>query len=174
MNETHACSPAAQPWGCAKHALVERTCCQTAEVFVTEGDKRRIAEHTLRTDFWEDRAPSDPSYLAGDDDPTWMQNAFRPDGTRPILKRKPNGDCTFLGPQGCSLPAEVRPLICRIFPYEYTDKGLHGIADRCPRYVVPPGSTILDVLGMKREDAERWHRILYQELRLNDARRTHV
>jgi Fe-S-cluster containining protein len=167
-----ACGPG--PWGCAKHALVERTCCQTAEVFVTEGDRERIAAHTGRGDFWENRAPADPSYLGQEDDPAWLHGAFRPDGTRPILKRKPSGDCMFLGAEGCSLPVEVRPLICRIYPFEYTEKGIEGVGGSCPSYVVPPGSTLLDTLGMKREDAERWHKVLYRELRVRDARRTHV
>jgi Fe-S-cluster containining protein len=168
--------PAADPrgcanplWGCAKHALHERTCCQTAEVFVTEGDKRRIAEHTGRADFWEARAPSDPSYAGDDDDPAWMRLAFRADGTRPVLKRHANGDCTFLGPQGCTLPTDVRPLVCRMYPFDYTERGIRGVdGHRCPSWVVPPGGTLLTTLGMRREDAERWHRILYQELRLAD------
>jgi Fe-S-cluster containining protein len=161
-------------WGCAKHAEVERTCCQTAEVFVTEGDKARIAVHTGRRDFWEDRAPLDPSYLAQEDDPLWLHGAFRPDGTRPILRRGASGDCTFLGAEGCSLPVEVRPLICRIYPFEYTERGVEGVGGRCPEYVVPPGGTLLGTLGMRREDAERWHEVLYRELRVNDARRAHV
>jgi Fe-S-cluster containining protein len=172
MNETHACSPTGQLWGCAKHALHERTCCQTAEVFVTEGDRRRIAEHAGRADFWELRAPSDPSYIDDGDDPAWMRHAFRPDGTRPVLKRRSNGDCVFLGAQGCSLPAGVRPLVCRIYPYEYDERGIRAVGDRCPKWVVPPGGSIVEVLGMRRDDAERWHAMLYRELR--DAHRPHV
>jgi len=170
MSDAHACDAAA--WGCAKHALMERTCCQTSEVFVTEGDKQRIAEHAGRTDFWEHRAPEDPSYLDQEDDPAWMRGVFRADGTRPILKRKPKGDCTFLGAEGCTLPVEVRPLVCRMYPFEYTEGGISGVGGHCPSYVVPPGSTLLETLGMNREDAERWHKVLYRELRL--ARRPHV
>jgi Fe-S-cluster containining protein len=170
VSDAHGCGP----WGCAKHALIERTCCQTSEVFVTEGDKQRIAEHTGRLDFWENRAPEDPSYLDQADDPRWARGVFRPDGTRPILKREPGGDCTFLGREGCSLPVEVRPLVCRMYPFEYSEKGVEGVGGRCPDYVVPPGSTLLDTLGMKREDAVRWHKVLYRELRVNDARRSHV
>jgi Fe-S-cluster containining protein len=160
------------PWGCAKHALVERTCCQTSEVFVTEGDRRRIAEHTGRADFWEDRVPCDPSYLDQEDDPAWLLGAFGPDGSRPILRRAADGSCTFLGSKGCTLPVGVRPLVCRLYPFEYTEEGIRGVGGRCPPYVVPPGSTLLDTLGMRRADAERWHGILYRELRV--ARRAHV
>lgn len=170
MSDAHACGP----WGCAKHAQVERTCCETSEVFVTEGDRSRIAAHAGRTDFWERRAPVDPSYLDQPDDPVWLERAFAPDGTRPILRRGPSGACTFLGTEGCTLPVEVRPLVCRIYPFEYTERGVEGVGGRCPSYVVPPGGTLLATLGMNREDAERWHRILYRELRNSDARRHHV
>jgi Fe-S-cluster containining protein len=156
---------ATEVWGCVKCAQITKTCCQRCEVLVTAGDKQRIADYTGRTDFWEYRAPTDPVYLEQDDDPNWLKWAFRPDGTRPILKRRTAGDCTFLTPRGCSLPMEVRPLVCRIYPYTYTERGIDGVSDGCPDEVVPPGSTILKVLDMRRTDAERWHTRLYTELR---------
>ena len=161
---THECS--GELWGCAKHAAMGPTCCQTSEVFVTEGDKQRIAAYTGRDDFWENRAPGDPVYLEQDDDPNWLKWAFRPAGTRPILKRHPGkGDCTFLGKEGCTLPLETRPIVCRLYPYNYNEQGLTGVSTGCPAEVIPPGSTILEVLGMVRRDAERWHAQLYTELR---------
>lgn len=175
MSGTKSCG--AEVWGCAKHALMERTCCQTAEVLLTEGDKARIATHTGRTDFWERKAPADPSYADQDDDPNFLAWGFHPDGTRPILRKKENGDCGFLGTAGCTLPMDVRPLICRLYPYDYTERGIHGVAGGCPAEVVPPGSTILEVVGMRRDDADRWHRMLYRELRERkrcDANRTDV
>ncbi|HOJ75395.1 MAG TPA: YkgJ family cysteine cluster protein [Phycisphaerae bacterium] len=152
-------------WGCVKCAQLGKTCCQQREIFVTAGDRERIAVHTGIRDFWEYRAPADPSYLDQDDDPVWLQSVFLPDGTRPVLTRKENGDCRFLGPAGCELPLEVRPLVCRLYPYEYTAVGIVGVSGDCPSQVVPPGSTILQVLNMRAADAVRWHRILYAELR---------
>ena len=159
-------------WGCARHAALGRTCCQTAEVLVTAGDRERIAEATGRSDFWEYRAPADPAYLEQDDDPNWIRWAFRGDGTRPVLRRRPEGDCTFLGPTGCTLGVELRPLVCRLFPYSYTEAGLGAVEDACPAEVIPPGVTILEMLEMKRVDAERWHRQLYAELREGVSRCT--
>lgn len=156
-------------WGCAKCAMLGKTCCQQREIFVTLGDRQRVALHTGLQDFWEDRSPADPSYLDQSNDPNWLQWVFRTDGTRPVLKRQPNGDCRFLGSQGCTLPTEVRPLVCRLYPYEYCESGIIGIASDCPREVVPPGSTILKVLDMRLADALRWHRILYNELRSSPA-----
>jgi hypothetical protein len=45
-----------------------------------------------------------------------------------------------LGPSGCVLPQTVRPLICRLFPITYTEKGIDGEDDFCPRAVVAPES----------------------------------
>ncbi len=165
--EASAAQPRDAPavWGCALHARLGKTCCQTCEVLVTEGDKRRIEDWTGGRDFWELRAPEDPVYLQQDDDPNWLAWAFRPDGTRPILKRRPGGDCSFLGAAGCTLPVEVRPLVCRLYPYTYTERGIDGVSNGCPQEVIPPGRTLLEVLDMRREDAERWHRMLYTELR---------
>lgn len=35
-------------------------------------------------------------------------------GRGPILKRQPNGDCVYLGPNGCTIHDRA-PVICRIF-----------------------------------------------------------
>jgi len=133
---------------------------------VTVGDQARIARHTGSSNFWEFRAPSEPEYLDQDHDPNWLKWVFRPDGTRPILKRRPDGGCMFLSATGCSLPMEVRPLVCRLYPYTYTEHGIDGVSDECPPAVIPPRSTILDMLDMRLADAERWHKMLYTELRL--------
>lgn len=152
-------------WGCARHAQIGKTCCQEREVLVTGGDRARIAAHSGRRDFWEYRVPADPSYLDQDDDPNWLKWAFRPDGSRAVLRRRDGGDCTFLGPAGCTLPLDVRPLVCRLYPFTYTERGIDGVSDECPPEVIPPGSNILKVLDLRVEDAEPWRAQLYAELR---------
>ncbi len=147
---------------CARHM---KTCCQTSEVYTTPGDVRRIAEFTGKSEFTEFRGADDPVYLEQDDDPVWLENVFRADGSRRVLKRRTNGDCTFLGAQGCVLPLETRPLICRIYPYDYTADGLRErLAQGCPTELIPPGQTLLEALDIQRSDAERWHQQLYQEV----------
>lgn len=152
-------------WGCAKCARITRTCCQRSEVLTTAADRERIAEFTKRADFWEYRLPESPSYADQDDDPNWIRWGFGADGARPILKRRPGGDCTFLSPSGCVLPLETRPIVCRLYPYTYNEEGIDGVSDGCPPEAIPPGSSILNVLDMRRADAERWHAALYRELR---------
>lgn len=166
-------------WGCARCAQLGRTCCQQREILVTAGDRERIAAHTGQSDFWEYRAPTDPSYLDQSNDPTWLELVFRADNSRPVLKRQTNGDCAYLGAAGCALPLETRPLVCRLYPYEYTAAGIIGVCQDCPPQVIPPGSTILKVLDMRAADAIRWHRTLYGELRAGkegsaNASGTHV
>ena len=82
-----------------------------------------------------------------------------------MLRREANGDCTFLGQRGCRLPGGVRPLVCRLYPYEYDESGLSGVGDGCPLHLLAPGQTILDALGMRRARAEAWHAQLYREIR---------
>lgn len=153
---------------CAKHM---RTCCQTSEIYVTPGDVERIEEHTGVRDFFEFRTPDDPIYLEQSDDPTWEHYVFQPDGTRRVLMHQPTGDCLFLGAQGCVLPLETRPLICRIYPYDFNAEGLKPkLARGCPMELLRPGETLLTELGMQRADAERWHRQLYQEIQREPGR----
>jgi len=156
------------PSACERCATLGKTCCQTHEVLLTRGDQVRIAAYTGRTDFWEHRTPADRSYVEQDDDPNWLRWAFNSDGSRPILKRQPNGDCRFLGRNGCTLPMEIRPLVCRLYPYTYSERGIVGFVEECPREVVPEGQTILQALGMRLDDAVRWHRMLYTELRTKE------
>ncbi len=151
---------------CARCARSQKTCCQVNEIFVGAGDKRRIAAFTGRTDFYRFlEAP--PDFQPDDSDPLWRDLAFRKDGTRRVLERKPDGDCTFLGEAGCVLPVETRPIICRLYPYEYDHTGLTGERPSyCPTQLLKPGETLLAALDMRREDAERWRSQLYAELEL--------
>jgi Fe-S-cluster containining protein len=152
---------------CARCARHMRTCCQTCEIYVSPGDVKRIGDHVGRTDFHEMRRPEDDVYLDHDDDPPWRDHVFRADGTRRVLRRQPSGDCTFLGSQGCTLPLEVRPLVCRLFPYDYDAGGIRqDLAGGCPTHLVRPDWDLIRELDMRPDDAHRWHRQLYEEIQL--------
>lgn len=152
---------------CARCARHMRTCCQTSQVYITPGDVERIAAHTGQRDFYEFALPDDAIYLEQSDDPTWEHFVFQPDGTRRVLRRHPGGDCRFLGEQGCVLPLETRPLICRLYPYDYNAEGIKDkLARGCPTELLRPGETLVSELGMNLGDAERWHRQLYAEIPL--------
>lgn len=149
---------------CARHM---KTCCQTSEVYVSPGDEARIRAHSGQNDFTEFRTPDDPVYLLNDDDPLWRDRVFRPDGTRRILRRRENGDCVFLGAAGCVLPLETRPLVCRIYPYDYNEAGIKpALARGCPLELLPPGQDLTVALDMNYAQAEGWRKQLYEELLL--------
>ncbi len=156
---------------CARCAQMQKTCCQRAEILVTAGDIARIGAHTGREGFWSLRQPNDAAYLEDDsDDPNWLAYTTDGNGRRRMLERKPSGDCTFLGDAGCVLPVEVRPIVCRLYPFAYNERGLDGMDDDyCPREkLIPrnkPGASMLTVLGMDKSDGERWRAQLYGELR---------
>ncbi len=151
---------------CARCARARKTCCQVSEIYVTTEDVRRISTHTGQQDFSTYRVPQDASYAEQDDDPLWQEKVFRSDGSRRVLRRQPSGDCTFLGEHGCSLPLEVRPLVCRLYPFSYTEQGIAPeLSEGCPTQLLGPGQGLLQALDMTRNEAIRWHAQLYRELR---------
>lgn len=187
---------------CARCASTQKTCCQHAQILVTSGDVRRIAAHTGLDGFHHHARPIDQAVLEHvDSDPNWVRYTVAPDGTRHVLKKQDGihpgasghrgqaGDCTFLGPQGCVLPIETRPFVCRLYPFMYNEWRMEGPGDEskgidesyCPtgmffdreRRALPasnlqPGTprvTMLTVLKMDPRDGERWRAGLYEELR---------
>ncbi len=160
---------------CARCARIQQTCCQDREVYITPGDVRRVTEHTGRGDFFEYLRPQDPIYLDQDDDPLWRDRVFQSDGTRRILCRQPSGDCVFLGTRGCTLPLEVRPLVCRLYPYDYTEQGiLPRPAAGCPVQLLEPREPLMVALNMPLLQAQGWHAQLYQEIRQEESSRQPV
>lgn len=152
---------------CARCARQGRTCCQVSDIFVGPRDLVRIRAFTGLADIPSDLvAPTDPSYFPDPArDPVWAARAFGRDGRRRILRRTPEGDCPFLGDEGCVLPVEVRPLVCRLYPFQYDHRGITGVLpDRCPVALLLPGEHLLEALAMSLDDARRWREELYAEL----------
>lgn len=111
------------------------------------------------------RAPRNPEYLPDPGDPVWASAFFGTDLRRRVVKTSPKGECCFFTPAGCMLPCMVRPLVCRIFPYEYDFRDLRGLSGDCPRELVRPGRTLIEELSMEDlEQVRRWHRMLYEEI----------
>lgn len=155
----------ADPTFCAGCAARGRTCCQSTQVFLTRGDLDRIGGFAGDEPFFEFLP------VAGDDcspdplqDHAWCRT-FGPDGKRRVLAHRPGGDCNFLIPAGCRLPEEARPLVCRLYPFEYNDaavKGVHG--HLCPHPEAANAPLLLALLGMDRNRAESWRVELYREI----------
>lgn len=151
---------------CAKCAAKGSTCCEGPgrDIFITKGDVKRIEAFLNDTDFFEYRRPVNTEYMEVDD-PVWINNVFKDDQTRRVIKLSVSGQCRFLTSFGCKLPTHVRPLICRLFPFQYTASGISNeLESDCPREFLTQGETLDQALGITREDANRWHQTLYQEI----------
>jgi Fe-S-cluster containining protein len=155
---------------CSHCAQLGKTCCQETEIYLTIDDIKRIADFTSQRDFYEYRAPTDPSYLSQEDDPVWASQTIRSDGSRRVLKHITNLDCYFLTSNGCRLPMTIRPLVCRIHPYTYTIEGLSDAVDqRCRRTHLGSNQDLPKALGMSEDLAKTWHRQLYREILINEG-----
>ena len=154
---------------CSECAAIQVTCCakELRDILVTMGDIARLSEQLGGAqDFWEYRQPVDPEYLDQDDDPNWNVYTLRPDGTRKVLKKTAARACIFLTETGCRFSEEVRPIVCRMFPFTYTEHGIDGIDEsECPVHLLQDGQTLLAALDMWQEKAEKWRKMLYDELR---------
>lgn len=150
---------------CARCAALGKTCCQETQVFLTYGDVERITAAVGARDFWERAAPDAEAFAAGAAlDPEWggMVGA---DGKRRVIRHAADGKCCFLTATGCELSLETRPLVCRLYPFDYngtTIKGVYG--HLCPEAEAASGPLLLALLGMNRDAGERWRQLLYAEM----------
>ena len=151
---------------CSRCASAGVTCCQYTQIFLSLGDVARIRAVLPGEDFWEYASPADDGYAEDFTyDPVWSR-IFAPDGSRRVIRHRPDGgDCHFLTPKGCRLDGDVRPLVCRLYPFDYNAMAIKGVYGHvCPepeRYNAP---LLLAMLGMNRDAAEGWRRLLYREI----------
>ncbi|MGV1097995.1 YkgJ family cysteine cluster protein [Thiovibrio sp. JS02] len=150
---------------CAVCAKQGRTCCVSRDILLSIGDLHRITAHIGQSDFFELRAPHSSEYLHQEDDPNWNLYTLRGNGCRRVLKHSRPGICWFLRDSGCVLPEAVRPLVCRLHPFEYNEEVLTGLSRECPADHLPPGQTLLANLAMNFQAGEEWRCQLYDELR---------
>jgi hypothetical protein len=140
------------------------SCCKGTQILLTAGDVRRIARFIGHFRFFTFEVP-DPVYTDPGDDPGWVTLTVRPDGRRCVLKRTGDKSCTMLSETGCILPLTLRPLICRLHPYMYTEADVVGVDPTCPMSQETNWPVLLERFGMARVEARKWHRMLYCELR---------
>jgi uncharacterized protein len=150
---------------CIDCSSTDACCCRGVEIYLTAGDVSRITGylHNSQESFCSFVTPTG-IYADGGGDPAWVPLVVRPDGTRRIVKSLEDGSCVFLTPTGCSLPLNVRPLLCRIHPYDFDHEGLRSIDPTCPIATMSNGHEALKLLGMPLHDVTAWHRTLYTEI----------
>lgn len=148
---------------CARCAGEGRTCCQGTAIFLTGGDVERIGA-VCSDDFWEMRKIDSSEYEGFlQYDAVWGRIFAK--GEVRIIRHRDGGDCMFLGVDGCVLELGERPLVCRLYPYDYNEttlKGVHG--HLCPLPEGGNGALLLALLGMNREEGEGWRGLLYEEI----------
>lgn len=155
---------AINPELCASCDAQGTSCCRRARIALTRGDVERIAAATGADDFFT-RVAADAAYREENEflDPAWAR-LFAAGDCR-VVARRANGDCLFLEKTGCSLPMATRPLVCRLYPFDYTPEAIKGVHGHlCPEGVRENAPLLLALLGMDRTTAEAWRRALYREI----------
>jgi len=155
---------------CIVCARKGQTCCQNVDIYLSIGDVERIRRVRPNEDFYH-WAPLTDEYADGGGDPTWNPLILNADGQRRILRRK-GDNCYFLTETGCSLPPDVRPLLCRIYPYDFREQGLCGICASCPVAAEQDWRQALEASEMHQANAQRWVAQLYDEIRSEKAERS--
>jgi uncharacterized protein len=155
---------------CIECSKSGKTCCQLGSgvVLITDKDIERIADFTKKNDFWLFEEPKEylNNRIKSSFDPNMKVLALSKDGKVHTLKHKVDGNCIFLSEKGCVLPMETRPLYCRIHPYDFVEDQVVGITFvDCPVDLLKKPGDLPDVINVKYDDAKRWVKMLYQELK---------
>jgi len=148
---------------CVECAHKGQSCCRNVHIYLTRGDIERISGLCPSETFCE-MAPLTPDYEDAGGDPDWNPAILNADGTRRVMRQQPDGGCHFLTPTGCRLPSDVRPLLCRIYPYEFRSWQLTGISPSCPVASESDWLRILEDSEMKQANARAWVAQLAEEI----------
>jgi Fe-S-cluster containining protein len=148
---------------CIACARKGQSCCTNVHIYLTRGDIERIRQQCPSEDFFA-TAPLTDDYEDGGGDPDWNPAILDAEGKRRVMRQQTNGGCHFLTPTGCRLPSVVRPLLCRIYPYEFRSWQLSGISPCCPVASQSDWLRILEESEMKQANARTWVAQLKEEI----------
>lgn len=157
---------------CSECAKLYKTCCETAEAGVTSGDIARITAFTGRTDFYslepvaeEHKYSYENPWNCPDSGKIYVKYFFDEEGRRNILKKNDKGGCIFLAQDGCMLPMDVRPIICRLYPYSWTDQREISLeASSCPAHLFKDEQDLKENLCVPEDEALRLVNLFYDEI----------
>ena len=148
---------------CARCAASGYTCCHNTRIILTHGDLARIVA-VAGDGFYEYVEAGKAGKRDLETDPIWA-GLFASGRLLRVLRRRPDGSCHFLAENGCRLTLEARPLLCRLYPYDYTHTSITGVhAPYCSEPECGDPDLLLALLGMNREAAEQWRSDLYREI----------
>ena len=148
---------------CLDCAAKNRSCCGNVNIYLTLADVERIASCGVVEDFYS-LEPLTAEYLDGGGDPNWNALILDESGRRRVVRQKPDGNCVFLSDTGCRLASDKRPLLCRIFPFEFLGEKIIGISDYCPVSAVDNWQEVLNESEMNTESSLKWIKQLYREI----------
>ena len=119
-------------------------------------------------DFWLFEKPIEylSNRIKSSFDPNMCIYALSKEGKVHTLKHKLDGNCYFLSEKGCLLPLDIRPLYCRIHPYDFVEEEITGITFvDCPVNLLSKPGDLPDVINVKYDDAKQWVKMFYRELK---------
>jgi len=145
-------------------ARVGTSCCKNYQISLTTGDIQRVSDFLGHQNFFTLEPPV-PEEINPEYDPQWLPLIMESMGRVRVLKRTAEKNCSMLTENGCQLPYDCRPLICRLYPYTYTEEGIVGIGASCPISREKDWGAILEQLDMPADKARQWLCLLYTEVR---------
>ncbi|OQX22900.1 MAG: hypothetical protein BWK80_28740 [Desulfobacteraceae bacterium IS3] len=158
---------------CFECSELQLTCCEKSEVCVTKGDIKRIAEYAGRNDFYHLMPVSEELkfIITNPCNPEngseiYLKYLFDEEGRRIILKKNENR-CCFLTHNGCDLPLNIRPIVCRLYPYDWNDNKDMWIdpARLCPENLFKDEQEIKEQLCLPEQEAKRLLELFYDEIK---------
>lgn len=153
---------------CARCSDINQTCCRLKPgmeilCFPLSGSElETISRATGLSDFYV-RENNTPDFIRnlGKLMPcsgSALRRCFPAQGIHSRLKTDVSGNCTFLGPQGCRLDADVRPLYCRIYPFWFS-RGKLTILDDAGCLAQKEASSVKIMLNLFGADPEQLSRM---------------
>jgi uncharacterized protein len=157
---------------CNECSKLQLTCCESTDIYVTNGDIKRISDYFGKNDFYH-LSPVSEEMKHYYGDPCNVEEGleiyykylFDEEGRRNILKRTEDNKCCFLTPNGCSLLPNAKPIVCRLYPYDWNDRKEIWIdAHYCPKSLFKDEQEIKEYVCLPEEEARRLVDLLYDEL----------
>lgn len=159
---------------CSECSKLQLTCCEleVTEVAITNGDIRRISDYTGRNDFYHLKQVSEEMKYVYENPANvpkgleqYVEYLFDEEGRRNILKKNERNGCCFLTPNGCALPSNIKPIICRLFPYDWNDnRDVWMDFTTCPKILFKDEQELKELVCLPEEEAKRLIDLLYYEI----------
>lgn len=161
---------------CAQCAGRQKTCCERPDIQIalTPGDIQRLRDHCGHAEFFERKAvePEFRSHYVNPEnhssnDALYVKHLFDEQGRRPVLLKQADLSCLFVTPTGCSLPHSIKPLLCRIYPFDWNDQlDLWLDSAYCPPELFASEADLIARISEGEAETRELIRLFYREIGL--------